>query len=623
MKGIIRLLSVVIVISMVLVGCEREETTDSEKTLAGWVYASDPVSSTELSIYNTKGERIHEEDSIVADEQGAIVLATEKLPRDFQITAQGGKLFGEEFDAVLRAEIREFDFEVDTIYINLATTLVSAYIGKKPEATIEEATLAVITFLELPEWFDLASGTQLSGEHFNNAQFLNEANKNGGVNPFIDTLLTEMEAGKTHPFKEELLQGAGSMIAKALAEGAASYVGGELMGWGLSKTGIDLSNDHTAEDLAEIKKGMQEMQSKLSEMSIQLDAISTQLKNIQNQLKDMLKQITHQQALSEYAGRVAQMNNLISSVDTIRRDLNHFVANPPANPEKTRQSLINRIENSIVDNADTIHNHLVGLAGEKSLITLWREIVYEDRFLDSYDYARVKAQYDFFKQYQENILLLRVEYYHALEEKLGDNDEIIMDCIDHFNSQIEQQEKLLALPIEKYTVIDTKWDAMFYSENIEFGKADSTFSASNKTSKQVFDYMEEFAKTYYAGYSDWKALDDNYFGALYIDYKPEKGKMNWSESLISNGWPGKIIPVAFVPFKNYHAKNYPRAIFMNDGSHPKFFDPYREKGYSDDRIYYIIMAARWINEKDHSKSAELFGYEHLKNGSMLKYRTVW
>lgn len=614
MKGIIRLLSVVIVISMLLAGCAREETTDSEKALAGWVYANEPVSSAELSIYNTKGEQILEGESIVANELGAIVLATGKLPSDFQITAQKGKLNGKAFDAVLRADVRGFDAESDTIYINFATTLVSTYIDKNPEVTLDEATLSIKTFLELPEWFDLASGTQLSGEHFNNAQFLTEANQNGGVNSFMDKLLAEMEAGKTHPFKEELLTSIGSTIAMELGKGAASYVGGELMGWGLSKAGIDLSNDHTAEDLAEIKKGMQEMQSKLSEMSIQLGAISTQLKNIQNQLKDMLRQITHQQALSEYAGRVAQINSLISSVDTIQRDLNHFVANPPANPEKTRQSLINRIENSIVDNADTIHNYLVGLAGEKSLITLWREIVYEDRFLDSYDYARVKAQYDFFKQHQETILLLRVEYYHALEEKPGDNEKIIMDCIEHFNSQMEQQEKLLSLPIEKYTVVDTKWNIMFYSENIEFAKADSSFSATDKTREEVFNYMEELAKANYAGYSDWEALDDDYFGALYTEFKPEILNKTWPEYLISSGWPGKTVPITIVPFKNYHDTPYfPKASFMFFGSRSKRFTAYPAEGYNlkSDEVHYILMAARWIS-KDHLTAAKMFGYEHLK-----------
>ena len=63
MKGITRLLSVVIVISLILAGCVQEKSTDSEKTLAGWVYASEPVSSAELRIYNTKGEQILEADT--------------------------------------------------------------------------------------------------------------------------------------------------------------------------------------------------------------------------------------------------------------------------------------------------------------------------------------------------------------------------------------------------------------------------------------------------------------------------------------------------------------------------------------------------------------------------------
>ncbi len=619
MKGIARLLLVVIVSSVVLAGCGQEKTTSSSKILAGWVYASDPVSSAELSIYNIKGERILEGDSIVADKQGAIVLATEKLPTDFRVVAQRGKLNEGDFDAVLSSEVRGFDAETDKIYINPVTTIVSAYIDKKPEVTLDEAVRSVKAFLELPEWIDLASGTQLSSEHFSNTQFLSEANMNGGINAFIDTLLTEMKAGKTHPFKEETLKSVGSTIAKELAKGALSYAGGQLMGWGLSKAGIDFGDeDHTAEELEKINEGITEMKSQLNKMTIQMNAISAQLKNIQNQLKDMLKQITHQQALSEYAGRVAQMSNLISSVDTIQRDLNHFVANPPANPEKTRQSLINRIENSIVDNADTIHNYLVGVAGEKSLITLWREIVYEDRFLDYYDYGRIKAQFDFFKQYQEAILLLRVEYYHSLEEKPGDNAQIIMDCIDHFNSQIEQQEKLLALPIEKYTVVDTKECILFYSENIEFGKADSSFSATNKTRKEVFDYMEELAKANYAGFSDWKALDDDFFGALYVEFKPEKLKKNWPEYLISNGWPGKSVPITIVPFKDFKdtenvSKSYPQACFLNFGSQSKRFTAYPEEGYNlkSDEAHYILMAARWISE-DPSTAAKLFGYEHLK-----------
>ncbi len=620
MKKIIRLLSLIVMIPAVLVACKENEPTESEKVLVGWVYANDPVSLAELSIYNTKGEQILKDESIVADDQGAIILTGNELPSDFRIVAKKGEQYGEAFDAVLRTDVRDFNADSDKIYINFATTVVGAYMDKNPQLTLEEAILSVKTFLELPQWFDLASGTQLSGEYFSNTQFMSEANQNGGVNSFIDMLLIEMENGTTHPFKEELLLSVGSTIAKELAKGAVSYVGGELMGWGLSKAGVDFGTDHTAEDLAEIKEGMKEMKTKLNEMSIQLNAISIQLKNIQNELKDMLKKITHQQALTEYATRVAQMNTLISSVDTIQRDLNYFVTNPPANPEKMRESLINRIENSIVDNADTIHNHLVGLAGEKSLITLWREIVYEDRFLDNYDYTRVKAQFDFYKKYQEIILLLRVEYYHALEESSEDDSggigkigEVVMECIEHFDSQIAEQEELLCAPIEKHVVVDTKWDVMFYSENIEFGKAESSFSPEGKTSKQVFDYMEELANSNYAGYSDWKALNDDYFGALYADYKPEQSKGNWSQYLISNGWPGETVSDIIVPFRDYHSgKRYPQACFMNNQSHPKNFFEYNPQYAKNSTTFCILMAARWI-ETEPISAAKLYGYEHLKS----------
>jgi hypothetical protein len=54
------------------------------------------------------------------------------------------------------------------------------------------------------------------------------------------------------------------------------------------------------------------------------------------------EKITHQQALSDYGIRVLQVNDLISSIKTIRRDLNAFILNPGKDPEPMRQALISR-----------------------------------------------------------------------------------------------------------------------------------------------------------------------------------------------------------------------------------------------------------------------------------------
>lgn len=584
---------------MMAVGCGR-----TDRTLIGWVYAGTPVSSMTMSVYDTNGNMVIKSDSISVDEQGAIFIeSSQKLPSDFRIVAEGGMLNGEEFSARLSADIRGYRAESDTIYVNPATTMASAYRDKLPQASVAEAADVVKGFLEIPESFELGSGAHLSSEHFNISQFLDEARDNGGVNAFIEKLLAEMAADKTHPFQEPLpLQGAGAWLAKTLAEGAVSYVGGELMGWGLETAGINFGEeDHTAEELANIQAGMAEMKAEMAQMNMKLDAISTQLKNIKTQLEQMLKQITHQQALSEYGNRVEQLDNLISSINMIRRDLNNFVHNPPSDPEPARQRLIDRIQANIIDHADVIHSKLVGQSGEKPLLTLWREIVYEDRFLDSDDYDKVKAQFDLFKQYQDSILLLQVEYYHAIETAPGENKEIILDCIKNYESHIEQQEALLARPIEKYTVIDTRYDVMYYSENIELGKPASTFQIADKSKSQVKSYMSEFAGSAYAGSDQWKPLN-NVLGTLVNDHSFSKEQYFLSDYLIARGWPGTSVHLVtvvpfFIPDGNLR-------YLLYSSTHFKTVIDYPEAGLDKPGLA-LIMAYRQVTAKD-------YGYEHLK-----------
>jgi len=578
-----------------------------DRPLNGWVYAGAPVADAILSVYDTSGDRILETDALATDQQGAILGGTiSKFPSDFRIVAEGGTLDGEESAAKLSADIRGFKPSGKTIFVNLTTTIVSAYLDTHSEAGLAEAEIAVKSFLEIPETVELASGTQLSNEYFNNAQFLREANENGGVNPFIETLLAEMGAsGTTHPFQAPLPPqgGAGAWLATTLAEGAVSYVGGELMGWGLDKAGINFGEeDHTAEELAKIEEGMAEMKTDMARMSIQLEAISGQLRVIVDQLKVMLKELSHKLALDEYGTRVGQLNSLISSVDSIQSDLNHFVNNPPSNLEVQRQSLIDRIERNIIDQADVIHNQLVGMVGQKGLLTLWREIVYENRFLDWEDYDRVKAQYDYFRQYQDSILLLQVEYYHAIEGAPGDNTAVIMNCIDRYKEHIEQQDALMVLPIEKYCVIDARHNIMYYSENIEFGQSDSAFTIAGKTSAQVKAYMFEFAGSGYAGFGDWKPMDNKAVPPL-LDGKNYEVDWFLSDLLIKQGWPGSsvksgtVVPWVSSDSQDLHVLMSTSTEFLKSWEYP-------DSGFNKEPGFAMITAYRRV-------TADAYGYGHV------------
>ena len=579
-----------------------------ERSLSGWVHADMPVSAAVISFYDTDGNKIPMADVPATDSYGAILGgASESLPSDFRVIAEGGSLGGEEFVGKLSVDIRGFNPYSDIIYINPVTSLVSAYLDKYPEASLAEAEIALRGFLKIPESIELSSGTQLSSEYFNNSQFLREARENGGINPFIDILLAEMDALGTHPFKEALPQaGAASWLAKTLAEGAVSYVGGELMGWGLAKAGIGFGEeDHTAEELAKINKGMEEMKSQLSKMGVQLDAISTKLDNIIIQLDAMLKELSHKLALNEYGSRVGQLNTLISSVDSIQRDLKNFVKNPPSNPETVRQSLIGRIERNIVDSADVIHNQLVGIGGQKPLITLWREVAYENRFLGWEDYSRVEAQFDYFKEYQEAILLLQVEYYHAIEGAPEENTDIIMGCINRYNEHIKQQEALLVLPIKEYTVVDSKSDNMYRSENIVFGSpSPHSYFIGGRESYDVEKALKGIASNAWDGYYDWKPLDLTGLSPLITDQKPGTSPWFISEHLVNNGWPGeKYTGSTVIPYINnlYHDEF---SYLLYTGYLSKKMYAYPEKGLQEPDLA-MLMIYREVTAED-------YGYGHLK-----------
>ncbi len=153
-------------------------------------------------------------------------------------------------------------------------------------------------------------------------------------------------------------------------------------------------------------------------------------------------------------------------------------------------------------------------------------------------------------------------------------------------------------------MVDTKWDWMFYSEDIEFGKPESTFKLAGKTRDQVKAYMSELAGANYAGYDDWGVFDYDFFGALVEDHIFEKAPWNWTEHMVTQGWPGvKIDEGTLVPF--YELSNHVNLVcIINTSNQFKRKVSFPEAGYKTTG-YGLIMTAREV-------TAAEYGYEHLK-----------
>jgi hypothetical protein len=453
--------------------------------IQGWVSAGEPVSGAELAIENLKGKRIYDSKTAVTGDLGSFIVAVDKLPADFRISASGGSQAGQELNVDLTADYRGFDPQAKMVYINAVTTLVSRYIDAKPDVSLEQATRTVKRFLEIPEKVDIGRGLHVSNGYFSHQGFIEAAVQSGGVAALLDQLLTEMSASATatHPFPAEaantnLLGGgqnllgdsAGSFIAKGLANGALSYIGGNVLGWGLSQFGLGFG-DQTAEELQKIEQQLQQMQQEIEQMQQQLVQISQQLDRLQAKMQQMENELSTQIKQTDYDVRVGQLTQLITNIVQIRERLTNFVSNPPADIDVlnyTRSDIIKRIESQLLGNEDVIHYQLTGVATATPLLKLWSQVVKgKHRFLSAADYDLVKSQFDYFDTIQLWLAEILVEYYHAqaMAEPEGSAKRDMFNgnaqtAIESYNQHLAAQTELLLPAIPEGVIWDRDQDLL-------------------------------------------------------------------------------------------------------------------------------------------------------------------
>lgn len=442
-------------------GCRQKPAVES--IIQGWVYTDGAISDANIAISNLKGKQIYKSSEPVTGEKGSFLIVVKNLPEDFRITASGGNIDGTASAAILSADYRSFDANT-VIQINAVTTMASVYLDKNPSKTVDEAKTAIKDFLLIPDYVDIGSDLQHSSNYFNHNMFCREAEKQGGVTPYVNQLISEYSsnAAATHQFVNtgaNMLSGIGGggvtgYVVDKLAGGAISWAGGKFLGWSLDKIGIGFP-DETADKLNEIQTEMKNISSKLDMLESQLNAVS-------DKLSSEIEQVG-------YDIRTGQMGTLISNIDSIRAQLNCFTSNPPAdkvNLEKKRQSIINQIETHILGNENIIHNQLMGLNGQKSLLKVWVGIIASNhRFLSADDYPDIRAQFDYFDMMQQHQLELLVEYYHATSEDENyhpDCDRLIQDYATHLNLQ----KGILVQPVPDGVFVDTRNGMMWMRHTI-------------------------------------------------------------------------------------------------------------------------------------------------------------
>lgn len=468
----------------IMSGCETS-AENKEMILTGWVMANDPISQAKLTIYDTKGNIVHETEAESTGSMGSFMIEVENLPVDFRIVAEDGISNDELFPVKMISDYRNFDPNKDRVHINILTTMAAMYFDANPNKTLDEAAQIVREFLVLPDWIDIERSFERSNKYFDYNEFFNQAVSVGGINEYIGYFVNNPTLSHSFAVEESsgLPQSATSTIATTLAKSAATYAGQELAGWALKEMGFGFK-DATQEQLDGLK--------------IQMVEISEQLTRIENEIKELKNMVVQ----AEYNERISGLITLIGSITDIQKDLENLVTNPSTNKEtmeSRRNLIVENIKDNILKHKSDIHLELVGVANSTPLLKLYNTIVKNrNRFLSYEDSKIVNDHYEYFRQLQEFQLLLEVEYWHFMGEG-GDDTAEIDSALQRYNDNIEQQSGengLIKDSIPEGLILDVSKNIMYAVPRKLYPKRRDVYLVAN-------DYNDGN----HLGYNGWKHME--------------------------------------------------------------------------------------------------------------------
>jgi hypothetical protein len=455
MRNIREITGILSMVVLLLIGCSGDDTSPKTEYIRGWVFAEYPISGATVSVFDSNRVQLHKINQTIVEtnDQGTFLIGIKKLPKNFRVVATNGKEGSQDFAAELNTDVNNFNPETDIIYVNVVTTMVSTYLDRHPEKTLDEATTIIKDFLEIPETVDIGESLHNSGQYFSHTAFMAEAEQNGGINSFIEILLEEIENDpeKTHPFYTAQLftDDTSSIVAKIadkIAEGALSSAGEKLFGWALKLFG----SGGDGVDLREVQRTLEEIKTMLSELSNKMDRIYEQLS----------AQITQ----TDYNIRIGQINPLMNTIKSISASLSYLATVTPSPENKiwivSETERIKRIiGEQILPQASVINDQLVGIAGAEGLIKVWSRVVKnKHRFIGPDDSKQIQAQFDYFDAIQLSLLELTIEYHHATDAP----DQVILTAIEQYQNNRKAQLAIKPSPIPKDAIIETHTGLMIY-----------------------------------------------------------------------------------------------------------------------------------------------------------------
>jgi hypothetical protein len=240
--------------------------------------------------------------------------------------------------------------------------------------------------------------------------------------------------GKLSSVKDKIVEG--------LIEGASSYVGGHLLGWGLSQIDSGFA-DAKEDDIAEMKDQLSDISKKLTDLEAKINDLNLQIQE------------------SEYNTRVSNLLDYITKIKNYSDDLNKYLAKS-SRTTLDRDDIVTGILTNIYPERNRIYEELTGSGGSgmTPLLNVYSSIVKKrHRFLSSKDSEQIQSVYDYYETLQKMELELVVEYCHCR----GKSADEINELINRYQKNIEKEKALMKSPVPENVLIDRDQNIMVYT----------------------------------------------------------------------------------------------------------------------------------------------------------------
>jgi hypothetical protein len=396
--------------------------SSSEEIVSGKALLEAAIAEAELRVVGLDGGLLAASRQELG-EQGVFSLAVAGLPADFRFEIED--LSSRE---VLRAEVRGYEPGWTLVFVSSVSTLVSAYLGRHPDSSVEAATSAVKAHLGIPESADLAydlADARLPS--FDLAAFQADARSRGGLAAQVPELLDQIDAGAgpatflpatprlRGDFGSELLTNFAGGLAASAAQKVASSLGAP--GWMMSLLG-GKDEDAIKNRLDDITKALGQQKQLLTEVHTQIGQLGTEVTQTLAQLAAAAEKNTYELGANLLLGPIAE----IKALGTLFRYLFELDLQNPGSSLANRKAKVAELQKKartqVWIRLTQLHDVLVGTAAVEGLIPLWVRVVGRNHagfpnFVDHVVLDAAHRQLDLYAGHQLTGLQILIEAYHA------------------------------------------------------------------------------------------------------------------------------------------------------------------------------------------------------------------